>query len=230
MSDTSHDEYRAMVLAGARSIFNAGLVQFGEGNVSVRVKKSDEFFITPSQNDYETMTADDVVHMKMDGTPLSKGKPASSEYKLHVALYEARPKVSCVIHTHSPNAGMLSVAGMDLPVIFEEMVIFLGPGPVKVATYGQSGSDDLGKAVIDAMGDKNVCLMMNHAVVACGRDMEKTLKTVNLVEKMSAIYRGALQLGKVTALDEEQVRKFADYFKGLYSTAPRRKGTDGQNL
>ena len=223
MNESPNDEYRALVLKGAKAIFNSGLVQFGEGNVSVRVKKSDEFFITPSQNDYETMTIDDVVHMKMDGTQLSAGKPTSSEYKLHVAIYEARPKVKCVIHTHSPYAGMLAVAKKELPVIFEEMVIFLGPGPVKVATYGQSGSDDLGKAVIEAMGDKNTCLMTNHAVVACGKDLEKTLKTVNLVEKMAMIYHGALQLGHVEVLPDEQVKKFADYFNGLFKTAPKRK-------
>ncbi|MEX2716648.1 MAG: class II aldolase/adducin family protein, partial [Candidatus Sigynarchaeota archaeon] len=59
MSQENHDEfkeYKEQVVAGAKAIYNMGLVQFGEGNVSVRVKKTDEFFITPSQHDYAKMT------------------------------------------------------------------------------------------------------------------------------------------------------------------------------
>jgi ribulose-5-phosphate 4-epimerase/fuculose-1-phosphate aldolase len=222
MSQENHDEYQQQVLLGAKTIFNLGLVQFGEGNVSIRVKKAEEFFITPSQNDYAAMTVNDVVHLKMDGTQISQGKPTSSEYKLHVAIYQARPKVNCVIHTHSPYASMLAVALKDLPVIFEEMVVFLG-GPVKLAKYGQSGTDDLGKNALEAMGDTNTCLLTNHAVVACGRDMDKAIKAASLVEKMAMIYWGALQVGHVETLPNDIIEKFKDHFKGLFSTAPRKK-------
>ena len=216
-------ELKELVVKGAKAIYEADLVQFGEGNVSVRKKRSDEFCITPSQNDYSTMTIEDVVHMNMDGTQLSDGRPTSSEYKLHAAIYQARKKVCCVIHTHAPYAGILSVAKKELPVIFEEMVIFLGPGPVKVADYAQSGTDELGKNALEAMGDKNVCFLTNHSLVACGQDLEKTLKTVKLTEKMAQIYCGALQLGNVETLPDEMVKKFAGYFSGLYKTAPRKK-------
>ncbi|MHA1794061.1 MAG: class II aldolase/adducin family protein [Promethearchaeota archaeon] len=216
-------EYKNQVVEGAKTIYRDGLVQFGEGNVSIRIKKTDEFVITPSQNDYSRITVDDIVHMKMDGTQLSSGRPSSSEYKLHVAIYEARKKVNCVIHTHSPYAGMLSTCGIEIPPIFEEMLIFLG-GPVKVARYAPSGSDELGSNALDAMGNTNCCILTNHAVVACGRDLQKTIKTVNLVEKMAKIYWGALQLGKeIKTIPEEQQEKFISYFKGLYSTAPRKK-------
>ncbi|NMC03619.1 MAG: class II aldolase/adducin family protein [Candidatus Lokiarchaeota archaeon] len=225
MSQDNLDElrpYKEQVLAGAKAIYNMGLVQFGEGNVSVRVKKAEEFFITPSQNDYAKMTIDDVVHMKFDGTPISQGKPTSSEYKLHVAIYQARPKVNCVIHTHSPYASMLGIALKEIPVIFEEMVIFLG-GPVKRAPYTQSGTDELGKAALEAMGDTNTCLLTNHAVVACGRDLDKALKAASLVEKTAMIYWGALQIGHVETVPDDKIEKFKDMFKGLFSTAPRKK-------
>nr|MDO8109251.1 class II aldolase/adducin family protein [Candidatus Sigynarchaeota archaeon] len=222
MAQENLDEYKEMVLAGAKAIYEHGLVQFGEGNVSVRVKKVDEMFITPSQNDYAKMTLQDVVHIKFNGTQISQGKPTSTESKLHSIIYQARPKVNCVIHTHSPYAGMLSVALKEIPVIFEEMVIFLG-GPVRLAKYAQSGTEELGKAVLEAMDDTNTCLLTNHAVVACGRDMEKVIKAATLVEKMAMIYWGALQIGHVETVPDDKIEKFKEMFKGLFSTAPRKK-------
>lgn len=222
MSKDPLEKYKKQVVTGAKAIFNAGLVQFGEGNVSVRIRKKDEFFITPSQNDYESLTVEDVVHMNFAGEKLSKGRPASSEANLHVAIYEARKKAKCVIHAHAPYAAMLSITGRELPPIFEEMLIFLG-GTVKLAKYAPSGTVELGNNALESMGDLNCCLLANHSIVACGRDMEKTLKTVNLVEKMSKIYWGALQIGNVSIIPEEHQTKFKDYFKGLFSTAPRKK-------
>ncbi|MHA1684066.1 MAG: class II aldolase/adducin family protein [Promethearchaeota archaeon] len=223
MESDEYGTYRKLVVQGSKSIFNAGLVQFGEGNVSIRVKRKDEIFITPSQNDYESLTTDDVVHLQMDGTQLSKGRPTSSEYKLHTTIYRARKKVNCVIHTHAPYAAMLSITGKELPPIFEEMLIFIG-GSVKIARYSPSGNDELGEVALEAMGDINCCLLTNHSMVACGRDLEKTLKTINLLEKMSRIYYGALLLGEeISIIPEEHQKKFKDYFKGLYSTAPIRK-------
>ncbi len=70
MSD--EDVYRNMVVEGAKAVFEAGLVQYGEGNVSVRVKKQEECWITPSQNDYANFTAEEAVHIQFDGTQSPK--------------------------------------------------------------------------------------------------------------------------------------------------------------
>jgi len=225
MEPKEETEYRQLVVDGAKTIFAKGLVDFGEGNVSIRVKKTDEFFITPSQNDYENMKLEDVVQMKCDGTQISKGKPSSSEYRLHAAIYMARPKAGCVIHNHSPYASMLAVAGKDLPVLFEEMTTFLG-GPVKVAKYGQSGSEDLGKNALEAMGETNSCFLQSHGVLVCGRDLKGAIKAATLIEKMSQVYLGAMQLGKAESIDEKYLPKFKDYFKGLSATYSPPKKVD----
>ena len=223
MSD--EDVYRNMVVEGAKAVFEAGLVQYGEGNVSVRVKKQEECWITPSQNDYANFTAEEAVHIQFDGTQLTKGRPTSSEYRLHVAVYQARPKANVVIHTHSPYASMLAVAGKELPVIFEEMVVFIG-GPVPShSEFALSGSDELGQSVIAAMGDANACLLTNHGVLSCGRDIKGAVKTATLVEKMAKIYWGALTLGNANTLTEEKYTKFTELFKGVASSTSRKKET-----
>jgi ribulose-5-phosphate 4-epimerase/fuculose-1-phosphate aldolase len=84
--------YRSEVVKGAKAIYKRGLVDFGEGNVSVRNGRKDELFITPSFNNYETLTDDQVVHIKFDGTALSKGKLPSTEATMHIMIYNSRPK------------------------------------------------------------------------------------------------------------------------------------------
>ncbi|MCP8305639.1 MAG: class II aldolase/adducin family protein, partial [archaeon] len=188
------DRLRMDVVNGAKAIFHKGLVDIGEGNVSIRIPEEEELFITPTFSQYETMTEDDVVHLKFDGTQLSKGRRASTEYRLHVAIYKARPKARCVIHTHSPYATMLSVVRKKIPVVLEEMVVFLG-GAVNISEFGRAHTYDIGERALKALGTTNAILLANHGVLVCGRTMEHAVKMAELVEKMAMIYWGSFQIG-----------------------------------
>lgn len=201
----SLDNLRMELVNGAKAIFSKGLVDVGEGNVSVRIPKKQELLITPTFNLYETMKKEDVVHLKFDGAQLSKGKCASSEYRLHVAIYKARPKAQCVIHTHSPYATMLSVARIKIPILLEEMVVFLG-GEVNVSEFGRAHTDEMGEKPLRALSTTNAVLLANHGVLVCGRTVEHAIKMAELVEKMAKIFWGSSQIGEPVNISKEASR------------------------
>ena len=126
MEAISAELLRIHLQEGSKRIYEKGLVQAGEGNMSVRIPNKDEMLITPSYNKYYNLKKKSIVHMKFDGSVLTKGAKPSTEYKLHVSLYMARPKAQCIIHTHSPYATMMSIARKKIPILLEEQVIFLG--------------------------------------------------------------------------------------------------------
>ena len=214
-------ELRILVVEAAKSIFNKGLVENNEGNVSVRVGKSDEYLITPTANQYDSLTEDEIVHMAFDGTPLSSGKLPSTEAKLHVAIYKSRPKVQSVIHTHSTFASMLSVTRKDIPIIMEEQVIYLG-GSIKVSAFGEAHTNEIGNVALEAMGYKNAALLANHGAIVCGKSVSNAVKNAELVEKFAKVYWGSLLIGEPYTLSIENLDKFHKMFKQLFSNCPRK--------
>ncbi|MEJ2250466.1 MAG: class II aldolase/adducin family protein, partial [Candidatus Lokiarchaeota archaeon] len=94
------------VVKAAKQIYEKGLVEAGEGNISSRIPEKNELLITPTFNKYYNLKESDIVHIRFDGTLIGEGEP-STEYKLHVAVYKSRPRANYVIHTHSPYATML---------------------------------------------------------------------------------------------------------------------------
>ncbi|MFC2154396.1 class II aldolase/adducin family protein [Candidatus Altiarchaeota archaeon] len=211
------ESLRRDVLLGAKAVFNRGLVETGEGNTSARVPGKEELFITPTFNDYESLSEGDIVHVNFDGKVLSDGRQPSSEYRLHAAIYEAHKKANCVIHTHSPYATMLSVARISIPVLLEEMLIFLG-GSVEVSDFGVANTDEISERAVKALGKSNGILMANHGVVVCGRNMEHTVKMAELVEKMARVYWGASQIGKPKEVPKEGHAIFLEKFNSKFST------------
>jgi L-fuculose-phosphate aldolase len=211
------DLLKKELVFASRKVFQKNLCQRGEGNLSIRIPGTNEFLVTPTYNDYENMTIDDVVHMNIDGTKISGMRNASSEFKLHIAIYKARPKVNIVIHTHSPYATMMAVARKDLPPVLEEMVIWVG-GPVKCASFTKANSVEIGDVAVEALGDTNAILLANHGVLVCGRNTEAALKTAELVEKMAWLYKGASDLGKAYEVSKEAFDSFKAKFDSDFST------------
>jgi len=214
-------ELRNSVVEAAKSIFSKGLVENNEGNVSIRVGKNEEYLITPTANQYDTLTEDQIVHMAFDGTPLSSGKLPSSEAKLHTAIFKSRPKVQCVIHTHSTFATMLSVVRKGIPIIMEEQIIYLG-GSIDVSNYGEAHTDDIGDVALKALSYKNGAILANHGVIVCGKSASNAVKNAELVEKFAKIYWGSLLVGEPHLLIEENLERFHKMFQQLFANCPRK--------
>jgi L-ribulose-5-phosphate 4-epimerase len=220
MELNKEDQIRKEVVQGAKKIFSKGLVDVGEGNVSVRNGKKEELFITPSFNQYDTLKNDEIVYLDFEGNLLSAGKLPSTEAKMHIAIYKSRPKVQAVIHTHSPFATMLSIVGKGIPIIMEEMYAFLG-GSVDISEYGEAHTKEIGEVALKALGIKNAALLANHGVIVCGKSLDHAIKFAELVEKLAKMYWGALQIGKPNLISEENLDRFQKIFDSLFANYPR---------
>ncbi|UCD01283.1 MAG: class II aldolase/adducin family protein [Promethearchaeota archaeon] len=220
MASNKEDQLRMEVVKGAKTIYTKGLVEAGEGNVSLRNGKKEELFITPSFNQYDTLKKEEIVHLNFDGTPLSAGKLPSTEAKMHIAIYKSRSKAQAVIHTHSTFATMLSIVQKSIPIIMEEMYIFLG-GPIDISEFGKAHTEEIGEVALNALGKKNAALLANHGVIVCGKSLDHAVKFAELVEKLAKIYWGALQIGEPKIVPEEHLERFQKLFETLFANYPR---------
>ena len=94
-----------------------GLVTFTWGNVSGIDREKGLVVIKPSGVEYDSMTADDMVVVDLDGNVVEgKWKP-SSDTPTHVVLYKAFPNIGGVVHTHSRWAVSFAQAGRAIPAM-----------------------------------------------------------------------------------------------------------------
>jgi hypothetical protein len=93
---------RADVVAAARQMHRLGLVAATHGNVSAR--EGDLVHITPTALPYEGMSEADLVTLSLTGQVVDGEREPSSERRVHLAVYAARPDVAAIVHTHSVYA------------------------------------------------------------------------------------------------------------------------------
>jgi ribulose-5-phosphate 4-epimerase/fuculose-1-phosphate aldolase len=180
------------VVAAARRLAARGHLVATGGNLSVRIPGQAAFAITPSNLDYATMTAEDVCVLDLDLRVVQGERKPSIESGLHAAVYQARPDVHAVVHTHQPYASALALVDRPIPALFDEQVRFLGRS-VDIVPYRPSGTGLLRRALARRLrSHANAYILANHGAVCLGDDLTRAEHNVELLEKCSLAYLLAL--------------------------------------
>lgn len=196
---------REELLEMSKRCYREALFAGTSGNLSYFDREAGEMYITPGSVPYETMTADELVRMTLDGEVLEGERKPSSEWRMHAEIYRQKPEVSAVIHTHSPYATSFAVNNRKLPVILIEMEPFLG-GDIEVADFAIPGTVEVGTEAVKKLQDRYACLMANHGVLAVGASLEQAHTRAVYTEDAAKIYSLALNNGDVKVIDDKYVR------------------------
>jgi L-fuculose-phosphate aldolase len=204
MSSDAEQTVRAELVAFGRKLLGLGLLSQTSGNLSVKTADGD-IYITPSSMEYTLIEADDIVVVGPDGSRRHGRRAQSSETPLHCLIYQTRPEVSAIVHTHSPHATTLAVLGMTIPAVHYNIAM-LGTTEIQVAAYATYGTDQLAKNVRDAFPPPaRAVLLANHGLVAVGESLKQAADGAEMVETVAGLYYRALAIGKPNILTDEQM-------------------------
>lgn len=194
----------------------AGLNKGTAGNLSCRLAREGRagFLITPTGMDYATLTPADIPWVALNSGEHAGGCKPSSEWRFHRDLYAARPEAGAVLHAHSPFAVSLACLRRDIPP-FHYMIARFGGDSIRCGAYRLFGTQALSDAALVALKDRAACLLANHGMLVCGRDLKQALDLGVELESLCEHYWRASLLGEPVLLDAEEMRaaleKFADY-------------------
>ncbi len=200
---------KELVVATCHTLLERGYLKATEGNVSVRVPGRALFAVTPSNYDYAMMQPDDICVLDYDLRRVSGTMKASIEAGMHAAVYQQRPDVNAIIHTHQPYASALALIDKPIPALFDEQVRYLGRG-VEIVRYAPSGTSFLKSRVKAKLGNgDNAYILANHGVLVLGGDTERAVHNMALLEKVALDYLLALLSGEKAATIPLPIREIA---------------------
>jgi L-fuculose-phosphate aldolase len=203
---------REALVQGCRELTRRGLTHGTSGNISLRLDERG-FLVSPTGARYETLTAQDIPFVTLDGRWFGRRRP-SSEWRFHRDILAARPEVGAIVHTHSTYATALASTGRGIPA-FHYMVAAAGGVDIRCAPYRTFGTQALSDVAVRALEGRCACLLANHGVIALGASLETALSLAGEVEDLAQKYCATLAIGEVQLLEEAEMRrvlaKFATY-------------------
>jgi L-fuculose-phosphate aldolase len=203
-----------LVDTGVKMI-NDGLTVGTWGNFSVRDPETGLIYITPSGMEYSKTRVEDIVVLDSLLNIVDGFRVPSVERGMHVTVYNARPEVNAVVHTHPLYSTVLGVNGMDLPGISEDFVQIVGDRMI-CSEYALPGTPELAQNAVKGLGDRNGVLLPNHGTLVVGPDMPMTLTICHVVEKTAHIYIMAKSIGIPNLISAEDIKAMQEYAQNIY--------------
>jgi L-fuculose-phosphate aldolase len=202
---------RNEIIAVTLALDAAGMVPNKSGNVSVRT--ADGCLITPAGTAYRDLQPADLVALTLDEAPSADARRPSSEWRMHAAIYRARPDVQAIVHTHSPHATALACAGRGIPP-FHYMIALAG-GDIRCMPYATFGTAELAQSAVRGLVGRRACLLANHGVMAVGTTLARAHAVAIEVENLAREYLLLLGAGlEPRSLDDAEIERVIGRFTG----------------
>jgi HCOMODA/2-hydroxy-3-carboxy-muconic semialdehyde decarboxylase len=186
-----------------RILYDQGVVD-GFGHVSARHDKDPNRYLLSRSMAPALVTADDIMEYDLDSTPVDpRGRTSYLERFIHGAIYQARPDVQAVVHSHSPAV----IPFADTKVALRPMnhiAGFLGGGVPVFEIRDTAGpttdmlirSAALGHALAATLGPHPVALMRGHGSVAAAQSVRHVVFRAVYTEVNARMQAEAMKLGK----------------------------------
>lgn len=226
------DRLRALIdeLVDANHILGHESVCDAFGHISVRHPGDPGRFFLSCSRSPELVTAADIMEFGLDGESVRPDtrSPYLERY-IHAGIYEARPEVQAVIHSHAEDVLPFSIsktlkmrpvistsAGIGAHTPVWDMRDAFGATNLLVSCL------DHGHDLAARLASHKVVLMRGHGFAAAGTSIYDVVATAVNLPKNARVLMSALRFGDVVELSPEELAvrsTAAPYYPGMVPRA-----------
>jgi L-fuculose-phosphate aldolase len=195
---------RDEIMQTMERIYRYRMTTTSGGNLSIREGNGDTW-ISPARIDKGSLTRNDVVCVRSDGSIDGVHRP-SSEFPFHRAIYERRSDLRGIVHAHPVALVAFSICrALPNTRLFHQAHFVCGE--TGFAPYALPGSERLAEHIAEAFAKGLNCVILeNHGVVVGGDSLSHAYQRFEALEFAAKTIIKARLIGDVRYLSDEQLQ------------------------
>lgn len=210
MSDL--DEALRNLVIGNRILAHENVVD-AYGHISVRHPAKPEHFLLSRSLSPALVQGADIMEFTLDGKVVGDDpRPPYLERFIHGSIYESRPDVHAVVHSHAEETLPFGITGVRLqPVIHVASVIGADVPVWDIAdAFGDETSllvtnVDHGRDLARCLGGNQVALMRGHGFAAVGATIMDAVRVSVYLPVNARVLAGAMRMGAFKPLSPGEI-------------------------
>ncbi|MBO0958679.1 class II aldolase/adducin family protein [Neobacillus sp. MM2021_6] len=210
------ENFKQLVCEVNKALKELNLVKWTSGNVSFRDRESNLVIIKPSGVHFDALKSEDMVIVDLDGRVIEGKLKPSVDTASHLYVYKHRDDIHSIVHTHSPFATSFAIRGLDLPS-YTTTAANIFKDRVPCSDFAAIGEEEVGKQIIDHIGDSPAVLLRSHGVFTVGKDIEHALKAAVILEETAEYaHYATLHEPDLMPLSKEVIASCNHFYKTSY--------------
>ena len=194
----TEQELRVQLAACYRIFDYMGWTELIYNHITVKLPGDEHhFLINPYGLHYSEVKASNLVKVDIDGNIAEDTDYAVNPagIVIHTAIHAARPDVTCIAHTHT-DAGM-AVACSEEGLRNDNFYSALLNNRVAYHDFeGITVMDDEKPRLVANLGDKNMLILRNHGLLACGRSIAEAFQGMWAMQRSCEVQVACDSTGK----------------------------------
>lgn len=208
-------EIREELVVLNQGLLENRLVVWTGGNVSIRDPHSGLVAIKPSGVMFPDLTAESMVVVDLNGKQIEGDLQPSSDTASHLHIYRQRDDLNGIVHTHSNYATAFAALNMPIPAVLTAIGDEFG-GPIPCGDFALIGGEEIGRVVVETLGQASAVLLKNHGVFTVGRSGRAALKAAVMLEDVAKTVWLAMCIGKPCQISDQDLKKLNDRYQNVY--------------
>ncbi len=149
------------------------------GHVSMRDPERREFWINSFDRTLGEMTPDDVVKLDHDGHNVLSDRRVSPGWEFHAGIYDQRPDVNAIVHTH--GFWVTALASLARPLKMRHNLCTLFHDDQVMSP------DDSFASIGPALGDRSTVIIPWHGAITVGSTLGRAAALHATLEEMAQL-------------------------------------------
>ena len=181
---SGYDEMAAEMLRGFKVLDADGQNSGIAGHLTARIGDTDQLLGHQYGLSFDEVGLEDI---RLAGFDLAEAKQklVSPSLAFHVALYQARPDIGAIVHTHPDQVIAFSATGSRFNPVFQSALMLYR----KVQHYddydGIVESNALGQKFARHLGDGQILLLKNHGLISVGKTIADAICAAVIFTKIA---------------------------------------------
>jgi L-fuculose-phosphate aldolase len=159
----------------------------------------------------EEASARHVIRIGPDLRPDGGDAEANPAMRFHFWVYEQRPDVHAIVHTHPQALSAFATLGRPLPITHMDDCVFHDDCAHLPRWPGVPVGDDEGRIISRALGRKSCVLLAGHGYLSTGIDIELATYRAVYLERAAARVLRALAVGEPQPLPADEAGQAREF-------------------
>lgn len=131
--------------------------------------------------------------------------------RFHLWVYKQKPKIQAIVHTHPQGVSALGMIGRTIEISHMDATPFYDNCAYLPEWPGLPITDDEGRVISEALGDKLTLMLAHHGLLTAGQTIAEAAVLALWMEQVAQVQLKASAVGTIRSVPPELARESRDF-------------------